>query len=228
MDRHVVSRTDWLAARTALLAEEKAFTAARDALSAKRRALPLVAVEKPYRFATEQGEASLADLFAGRSQLIVYHFMYGLDYTEGCPSCSFWADNFDGVQAHLAARDTTLVCISKAPLDQLLAYRARMGWHFPWASAGASGFNEDFGVSFTQGETDGSYNYAPRTSKNAEYPGLSTFLRDGTRVLHSYSTYARGLDMVNGAYHLLDLTPLGRQEQGLPFPMSWVRRHDRY
>ena len=224
----VVSRQDWLIARRALLADEKTFTKARDALSARRRALPYVAIDKDYRFAGEQGEQSLVDLFAGRRQLIVYHFMYGLTYAEGCPSCSFWADNFDGILPHLAARDTTLVCISKAPLDQLLAYRKRMGWHFNWVSAGTSGFNEDFGVSFTPDVGGGDYNFGPRTSTMAEYPGISTFLRQGERVLHSYSTYARGLDMVNGAYHLLDLSPLGRQEEGLPFTMSWLRRHDRY
>jgi len=224
----IVSRSEWLAERRSFLADERAFTVARDALSAKRRNLPMVRVEKDYVFDTEAGEKTLADLFADRKQLIIYHFMYGMDYAEGCPSCSFWAGNFDGIAIHLAARDTTLICASKAPLDRLLAYRARMGWHFPWVSAGDSGFNEDFGVSFPQGEPGGSYNYAPRMSTNAEYPGLSVFLRDGSAVLHSYSTYARGLDMVNGAYHLLDLTPLGRNETGPGFPMSWVRRHDRY
>ena len=151
-----------------------------------------------------------------------------MDYSEGCPSCSFWADKFDGIGQHLAARDTTLVCFSKAPLERLLAYRARMGWHFTWASAGESGFNEDFNVSFTPGQLGNSYNYAPLTRKNAEMPGISVFLQDEGRVLHSYSTYSRGIDMVNGAYHLLDLTPLGRNEQGLEHAMSWLRRHDRY
>ena len=224
----IASRTDWLAERMALLAEEKALDRARDAVSAKRRALPLVEVDKPYRFDTETGPASLLDLFAGRRQLIVYHFMFGMDYAQGCPSCSFWADTFNGTLAHLAAQDTAFTLVSKAPLDRLLAYRTRMGWTLPWASAGNSGFNEDFCVSFTEGTPGGSYNYAPRTSKNAEYPGLSTFLRQGTQVLHGYSTYARGLDRLNGTYHLLDSTPLGRQEQGLPWPQAWIRRHDTY
>jgi predicted dithiol-disulfide oxidoreductase (DUF899 family) len=220
------SRADWLAERRALLAREKDFSRARDALSEARRALPAVRLDKPYSFQTETGPKSLGGLFGDRRQLIVYHFMFGSDWREGCPSCSFWADNFDGIGIHLAARDTALVAVSKAPLEKLLAYRSRMGWSFPWVSAGSSGFNEDFGVSFA-GE-GGEYNFAPRKGSHSELPGISVFFREADTVFHTYSTYARGLDMLNGAYHFLDLTPLGRDEGGLPWPMAWVRRHDRY
>jgi predicted dithiol-disulfide oxidoreductase (DUF899 family) len=222
----IVSREDWLAERRAFLAREKDFTRARDALSAARRALPAVKVEKPYRFESEEGPIALEGLFGGRRQLIIYHFMFGSDWAEGCPSCSFWADNFEGIGIHLAHRDTALVAVSKATLEKLLAYRARMGWSFPWVSAGDSGFNEDFAVSFAG--AGGEYNYAPRGGGHAEMPGISVFLREGDNVLHTYSAYARGLDMLNGAYHYLDLTPLGRHEDGLPWPMAWVKRHDRY
>jgi predicted dithiol-disulfide oxidoreductase (DUF899 family) len=228
MQPRITPRADWLAERRALLVAEKEFDRARDTLAARRRALPMVRLDKDYRFDDETGPVRLLDLFGGLNQLIVYHFMYGVDYTEGCPSCSFWADNFDGIDMHLRARDTALVAVSKAPLDRLLAYRARMGWRFRWVSAGDSGFNEDFGVSFSAGAPDAEYNYAPRTRGGAEMPGISVFTRDGDTVLHSYSTYARGLDMLNGAYHFLDLTPKGRDEAGLPFTMAWVRRHDRY
>ncbi len=226
MAPRIVSREAWLAERRALLAEEKAFTQARDALSARRRELPMVRIEKPYRFAGEAGEVTLTGLFGQHRQLIVYHFMFGPDWQEGCPSCSFWADNFAGIGIHLAHRDTALVAVSKAPLEKLLAYRKRMGWSFPWVSAGNSGFNEDFGVSFA-GE-GGEYNYAPRSGTHSELPGISVFLREGDAVFHTYSAYSRGLDMLNGAYHFLDLTPLGRQEEGLPWSMAWLRRHDSY
>ncbi len=217
----------WRAARLELLAAEKAFNRERDALSAARRALPWVRIEKPYVFATETGAASLPDLFSGNRQLIVYHFMFGSDWQEGCPSCSFWADNFQGIGIHLAHRDTALIAVSKAPLDKLLAYRTRMGWTFPWVSSAANTFNEDFNVTFPDG-AEGEYNYAPKRHNMTELPGISVFIRDGDAVYHSYSTYARGLDMLNGAYHFLDLTALGRHEEGLDHTMSWLRRHDRY
>ncbi|MFN0113153.1 MAG: DUF899 domain-containing protein [Paracoccaceae bacterium] len=226
MENRIVPREVWLAERRALLADEKAFTKARDALSARRRDLPWVRVDRPYRFDTGTGQATLADLFAGQRQLVVYHFMFGPDWSEGCPSCSFWADNLEGIGIHLAHRDTALAAVSKAPAEKLLAYRARMGWSFPWVSAGASGFNEDFGVSFDG--PGGEYNFFPRTGTHSELPGISVFLREGGEVFHTYSTYGRGLDMLNGAYHFLDLTPLGRHEESLPWPMAWVRRHDRY
>ena len=222
----IVSESDWMAARKALLDDEKALTRARDALSARRRALPVVRIDKDYRFAAEDGEKGLADLFAGQRQLIVYHFMFGADWSQGCPSCSFWIDNFDGIAVHLAARDTTLVAVSKGPLDALLAYRQRMGWQMPWVSAGDSGFNEDFRVSFA-GDPPHDYNFGTQRFGGSEAPGISVFLsgEDGA-VLHSYSTYSRGLDMLNCAYHLLDLTPLGRNESD--GSMRWLRRHDRY
>ncbi len=226
MERRIATRDDWLAERRALLAAEKDFTRQRDALSARRRDLPWVRVDRPYRFDTDTGPATLTDLFGGNGQLIVYHFMFGADWDQGCPSCSFWADNFDGIGIHLAHRDTALVAVSKAPLEKLRAYRARMGWTFPWVSAGDSGFNEDYGVSFA-GE-GGSYNYAPRTGGHSELPGISVFAREGDQVFHTYSAYARGLDMMNGAYHFLDLTPKGRDEAALPWPMAWVRRNDVY
>ncbi|MBL9052300.1 MAG: DUF899 domain-containing protein [Tabrizicola sp.] len=228
MGPRIVSSEVWRAERLALLAEEKAFDRARDALSERRRALPATAVTQTYLFATETGPATLADLFGGRRQLVVYHFMYGADWAQGCPSCSFWADNFDGIGVHLAHRDTSLVAVSIAPLAKLLAYRDRMGWGFPWVSSAGTRFNQDFGVTMPEDEPVPEYNYAPRPGATGELPGISVFLLDQGRVLHSYSTYARGLDMLNGAYHFLDLTPLGRQEADLPWSMAWVRRHDQY
>ncbi|RMF40858.1 MAG: DUF899 domain-containing protein [Alphaproteobacteria bacterium] len=228
---NVVTREKWLKARLELLEAEKAFTRERDALSARRRALPWVRVDTPYRFDTPEGPASLADLFDGRSQLIVSHFMYGPDWEEGCPSCSFWADGYDGLDIHLAHRDTAFVAVSRAPLEKLLAYRERMGWRFRWVSSLNTGFNRDFGVSFTPEEIAAGtavYNYRPKGFPSTEAPGFSVFARRGTEVYHTYSTYARGLDMMNTAYHLLDLTPKGRDEDGLPWPMAWLRRHDRY
>jgi predicted dithiol-disulfide oxidoreductase (DUF899 family) len=226
----IVSREEWLAARQALLEKEKAFTRQRDELSAARRELPLVRIETDYAFDSEDGEKSLVDLFDGRKQLFVYHFMFGIDWEEGCPSCSFWTDNFDGIGAHLAARETAFCCVSNAPLETLLAYRERMGWSFPWVSARDSAFSKDFGVTFPD-RTDPAgrgYNYTGEVW-GEEMPGLSTFLRleDGG-VAHAYSAYSRGLDIINGAYNMLDLTPLGRHEEGLEWPMAWVRRHDRY
>ncbi len=228
MTPRIATREDWLAERKALLAEEKALTKARDTLSERRRALPMVKIDKPYRFASEHGEQGLANLFGPHPQLLVYHFMFGSDWQEGCPSCSYWADNFEGIGTHLAARDTALVAISKAPLDKLLAYRKRMGWSFPWVSAGESGFNEDFGVTIAEDDPEPEYNFRPFTGKPGEYPGISAFYREKDEVFHTYSTYSRGLDMLNGAYHYLDLTALGRHEDDLPWPMAWVKRHDTY
>jgi len=228
---NIVSRDEWLIARKELLAKEKTFNRDRDALSAERRTLPLVKIDEDYRFQSSSGEKTLADLFGPHNQLIVYHFMFGPDWEEGCPSCSFWADNFNGIAPHLAARNTSFAAISNAPLDILLAYKERLGWSFDWVSAEGSTFSADFGVSFYDEESrsDGKgYNYTGNAPL-AELPGISVFTRleDGT-VCHSYSTYARGLDMLNGAYHFLDLTPNGRNESGLDFSMAWVRRHDQY
>ncbi len=229
-DPTIVDRDTWLIARQNLLAAEKQFTRERDRLNASRRALPAVLVDKPYRFSTERGEQTLTGLFGDNSQLLIYHFMFGKTWQEGCPSCSFWADSFNGSSVHLAARDTAFFCVSSAPLTRLLAYRARMGWQFDWASSGDSDFNADFGVTFAgnePGPTNG-YNYGSG-GFGEEMPGISAFSRlaDGS-VVHTYSAYSRGLDMINGTYHLLDLTASGRDEAALPFTQAWVRRHDQY
>jgi predicted dithiol-disulfide oxidoreductase (DUF899 family) len=221
----IATRQQWLEARRDLLTAEKEHTRQRDELARRRRALPWVRVDKDYRFDTETGPRSLAELFDDRSQLLVYHFMYGPDWTQGCPSCSFWADGFDGLDVHLARRDVTLVAASRAPLERLLDYRTRMGWTFPWVSSLGSDFNTDFDVSDAA-----SYNYAPvpEADRPGERPGLSVFALDGEQVFHTYSCYARGLDGFNAAYQLLDLTPRGRAEDGLEWSMAWLRRHDEY
>ncbi|MHA7777524.1 DUF899 domain-containing protein [Roseibium sp. M-1] len=226
----IVSREDWLEARKAFLEQEKAFTKERDALSAARRTLPVTIVDKDYVFETPAGNKTLSDLFGPHAQLVVYHFMFGETWAEGCPSCSFWADNFERLDVHLAARDTALVAISNAPLEKLEAYKKRMGWTFPWVSTAGNGFGVDFRVTFPGKEIrDGKgYNYTA-TIHGEEMPGVSTFLKlDDGRIAHTYSTYGRGLDMLNMAYNLLDLTALGRHEENLPWPMAWVRRRDRY
>jgi predicted dithiol-disulfide oxidoreductase (DUF899 family) len=228
----VVSRDEWRAARLSLLAQEKALTRARDALAAHRRALPWVRVEADYRFETEAGPRSLAELFEGRGQLIVYHFMFAPDWEEGCASCSFLADHLDGARPHLGARDVNLVVVSRAPLAKLLAYRARMGWRFPWASSQGGTFNYDFGVSFAPEDVAAGaveYNYARAAFPVEDAHGASAFaLGEGGAVYHTYSTYGRGLDPMLGAYTWLDIAPRGRDEDGLPWTMAWVRRHDRY
>ncbi len=231
VDHPVVPRDEWLAARRALLAKEKEFTQLRDELSRQRRALPWVRVERAYLFDTPKGRKSLAQLFEGRSQLIVYHFMFGPDWDAGCRSCSFWADSFNGITAHLNQRDVTFVAVSRAPLRKLQAFATRLGWTFDWVSSLGNDFNFDFGVSFTP-EVIASkripYNYALHQSLGAEMPGISVFFRDRDEVLHTYSCYARGLDMLNTAYHYLDLTPRGRGEEGLSYTMEWVRIRDEY
>lgn len=226
----IVGRADWLIARKALLAEEKAYLRAGDALAEKRRALPWVRIDKEYVFDTVRGRESLADLFAGKGQLVVYHFMFGADWLQGCPSCSFWADNFDGVDVHLAARDTAFRCVSNAPLDRLQAYRGRMGWRFDWVSSEESAFSIDFGATFPDKRPGpfGGYNYADAVW-NDELPGISAFVRlDDGGIAHTYSTYARGVEAANGAYRLLDLTAKGRDEAGLSGTQAWVRRRDEY
>ncbi len=232
MDIRIASRDDWLTERQALLKREKEFNRERDKLSAARRELPWVLVEKDYQFEGENGSVSLADLFSGKSQLVIYHFMYGADWSEGCKSCSFWIDNFDGISAHLGERDTALVLISKAPLRTLLEFRTRMGWTLPWVSAENTDFNEDFCVTFSQEQLqagDVTYNFRKSKLGSGEMPGASVFAKDTDgRVYHTYSTYARGLDMLNGAYHILDLTPKGRDEDALPFTMSWLKHRDAY
>jgi predicted dithiol-disulfide oxidoreductase (DUF899 family) len=229
MKHEVVPHEAWVEARAALLAEEKEFTRRRDELSRHRRELPWEAVEKQYVFDGPDGRESLADLFAGRNQLIVYHFMFEPDVDEGCPSCSFWADNFDPIVVHLNARDTTMVAISRAPYPALAAYRDRMGWSFKWLSSGENDFNADFGVYFEPAhQNEQVYNYGTLVPGRPDREGLSVFFKDdaGT-VFHTYSAYARGIDLVNTAYNYLDLVPRGRDEEG-EFSQYWVRRHDSY
>jgi predicted dithiol-disulfide oxidoreductase (DUF899 family) len=231
MRNQVVSHEEWLKARLELLTAEKEFTRQRDALTRRRMAMPWERVEKPYQFEGPNGALSLADLFDGRSQLIVYHFMFAPDWEEACKSCSFWADNFDGIPIHLNHRDVTFTAVSRAPLANIEAYKKRMGWSFPWVSSYGSDFNYDFHVSFTEeqlaaGKVD--YNYG-LVEGYEELPGLSVFYKNERgEVFHTYSCYARGIDMVNGAYQFLDLVPKGRDEDGFNFSMEWVRRHDQY
>ena len=232
MQNQVVSPEEWLKARLDLLAAEKEFTRQRDALTRRRMAMPWERVEKPYRFEGPDGELSLADLFDGRSQLIVYHFMFGPDWEEACKSCSFWADNFNGIPIHLNHRDVTFVAISRAPLSKLDAYKKRMGWNFPWFSSNGSDFNFDYQVSVRPEDLPKGvayYNYKVQPSNASEEVGISVFYRDESgEVFHTYSCYSRGVDMLNGAYHFLDLVPKGRDEDDLDYPMAWVRRHDQY
>jgi len=228
----VVKREEWIRERMQHLAREKEFTRLRDQLSAERRELPWVKVEKPYVFDGPNGPESLGDLFQGRRQLIVQHFMFDPSWDEGCKSCSFWVDNFDGIDAHLNHRDVSFVLISRAPIAKLEAYRRRMGWRLKWVSSERTDFNRDYHVSFTPEELESKqayYNYRFGSFSVGEAPGLSVFYKDddGT-IYHTYSCYARGLDMLNGAYHLLDLVPKGRDESGLPSSMAWLRHHDRY
>ena len=251
MTTHKVgTREEWLAARSQLLAKEKELTRRNDQLAAERRDLPWVPIEKEYAFGTDGGPRTLPELFDGRSQLVVYHFMFGPSYAAGCPVCSSAADTFNGAVSHLNARDVTFTCISRAPLDKLQAYRARMGWSFPWASSYGSDFNFDFGVAHTKEEWEAGavkYNFHEEDMRPAagqessmdafstslvgtnwetfrrEGPGMSAFARQDGVVFHTYSTYGRGLDILWGGYQWLDRTPLGRNESGL-----WWRRHDEY
>jgi predicted dithiol-disulfide oxidoreductase (DUF899 family) len=218
-------------ARLRLLAREKELNRLRDELAAERRRLPWVPVAKDYRFDGPDGRVLLAALFAGRSQLIVYHFMFGPGWEEGCPICSFWADSYNGMPLHLAHRDTSLVAVSRAPFAEIEAYRRRMGWSFPWYSSAPGDFSYDFGVSFRpeQQAAGAEYNFRHVDRPTDELPGISVFAMDGGRgVFHTYSAYSRGLDPLNSGYQLLDLTPKGRDEQELPWTMAWLRRHDQY
>jgi predicted dithiol-disulfide oxidoreductase (DUF899 family) len=232
MQHQVVSQEEWLASRKALLSKEKEFTRLRDRLSAERRELPWVKVDKEYAFDGPDGKATLADLFDGRSQLIVYHFMFGPGWEQGCPSCSFVSDHIDGANQHLPHRDVTLVAVSRATLAEIEAFRRRMGWRFKWVSSYGNDFNQDYHVSFTPDEMargEVYYNYGMEEFPSEEAPGVSVFYKDpGGAVFHTYSAYARGLDMLIGAYNYLDLAPKGRDEADLPWTMAWVRHHDRY
>lgn len=231
-DHAVVDRETWLAARLAHLADEKEFTRRRDELSAQRRALPWLQIEQDYTFVGPDGEMSLTDLFDGCTQLLVYHFMLGPDWVEGCPSCSFWADNYDGLAVHLRHRDTALTAISRAPFEEIEAYRERMDWSFPWVSSNGSSFNFDIGVSFPADQIEAgeaNYNFGTQVFGGEEAAGVSIFTRDAeSNIYLSYQTFSRGLDMLNTAYHMLDLTPKGRDEDSLPWGMAWLHRHDAY
>jgi len=227
----VVSQEKWIEARKALLAKEKELTRQRDELSRQRRELPWVKVDKNYVFEGPAGRQTLDQLFAGRNQLVLYHFMLGPGWKEGCKSCSYLADHFDGSLVHLANRDVTLAVISRAPIAEIQAFQKRMGWRFHWVSSYNNTFNFDYQVSFTEDEAKGevTYNYAMQTFPSEEAPGMSVFYKDQSGdVFHTYSTYARGLDHLVGTYNFLDLTPKGRDEDGLAFTMAWVRHHDRY
>jgi predicted dithiol-disulfide oxidoreductase (DUF899 family) len=226
----VVSHEQWVAERVAFMAQEKELTRLRDELSRQRRELPWEKVTKSYVFDGPRGKETLAELFEGRSQLMVYHFMFSPSWNEGCKSCSFWADNFNGIDIHLAHRDITFLAISRAPLSKLEAYKRRMGWSFKWVSAGETDFNYDFGVSFdAEAARKGTANYNSGTGQQVQedMPGVSVFYRDPNGdIYHTYSAYSRGIDLVNGAYNYIDLTPKGRDEgDGI---MAWLRRRDQY
>jgi predicted dithiol-disulfide oxidoreductase (DUF899 family) len=232
MEQHaVVPGGEWPQARKALLAKEKQLTRAREELAQARRELPWEAVTKDYAFSGPAGGLTLADLFAGRSQLIVYHFMFDPEWDEGCPHCSFWADNFDGAPVHLGARDVTLTAVSRAPFAKIAAYKQRMGWSFPWVSSYGSDFNYDLGVSFTPealADRTAVYNYGSPEPGMPDREGLSVFFKNQAgEIFHTYSAYARGIDAINGTYQLLDLAPKGRDEPKGE-PQFWVRRHDEY
>ncbi|MPZ06514.1 MAG: DUF899 domain-containing protein [Nitrososphaeraceae archaeon] len=231
-DHKIVSEEEWVEARRALLKKEREFTALRDQLSQQRRDLPWVAVNKEYVFEGQNGKQTLSELFDGRSQLIVYHFMFDPSWEDGCLHCSFWADNFNGIIVHLNHRDVTMIAVSRAPYNKLAAYQKRMGWDFKWFSSYDTDFNFDYHVSFTQevlAKNEAFYNYIAQANPGPEREGVSVFFKDSRgRVFHTYSAYARGIDMLNVAYHYLDLVPKGRDEAGHDFPQFWVRRHDEY
>lgn len=230
MQHPVVSHEEWVAARTAFLAKEKEFTRQRDELSRLRRELPWERVEKEYTFDGPNGKVSLSDLFGKHSQLIVYHFMFPPEWEAGCPHCSFWADNFNQVIPHLNQRDAAMVAISRAPREKLDAFEKRMGWSFQWLSSGGSDFNYDFGASFAPEESkERVYNYGTIAPGRTDREGMSVFYKNEKgEIFHTYSAYARGIDMFNTAYHYLDACPKWRDEDNLPFVQAWVKHHDRY
>jgi predicted dithiol-disulfide oxidoreductase (DUF899 family) len=231
-DHKIVTGPEWLEARKALLVKEKELTLARDALAQARRELPWERVEKRYSFDGPNGQETLSDLFEGRSQLIVYHFMFGPNAEVGCKSCSFWADNFNGIVSHLKQRDVTFVAISRAAWPKLRAFQERLGWSFKWLSSGQSDFNFDYQASFRAEDRAAGrlvYNYAPTQTSNDDLVGISVFCKDESgAIFHTYSSYGRGVEMVNTAYHYLDLVPKGRDEASLPHPQAWVKFHDLY
>lgn len=231
-DHRIVSKDEWLAARSALLKKEKEFTVLRDKLGQQQRDMPWVSVDKEYLFVGPNGKQTLSDLFDGRTQLIVYHFMYDPNWDAGCPSCSFWADNFNGIVVHLNQRDVTMIAVSRAPYSKIEEYKKRMGWNFKWVSSYDNDFNFDYHVSFTPkelSEKKAFYNYNLQDTHSPEREGVSVFYKDTAgHVFHTYSAYARGIDVLNVAYHYLDLVPKGRDEDGHEFAQFWVRRHDEY
>lgn len=228
-DHQVVSQDEWIRASSEFLAKEKEFTKLRDDISRQRRELPWVRVEKDYSFEDSDGRVTLSELFGDKSQLIVYHFMYGPGWTDGCTGCSFVSDHFDGMLQHLKAKDVAFVAVSRAPLNEFQAFKKRMGWNFPWLSSAESDFNYDFGVSFRQEDLDQGpvmYNFKVQPIRNDEQPGLTVFYKDQDGAIYrTYSTYERGLDLLIGTYNFLDLLPKGREEEG---PMDWVLHHDKY
>ena len=231
LDQKVVSKSEWLRACTDFLAKEKELTRLSDELARERRELPYTRVDKNYVFDGPQGKVSLAELFGGRSQLATYHFMFGPDWVEGCPGCSYVTDHMNGALEHLRARDVSLVLVSRASKEKLAAFEKRMGWHIPWVSSGSCDFNFDFGISFTKEAVASgakAYNFGSGAPHGEENPGMSFFCKDSTgAILHTYSTFGRGLEAVLGTYAILDRAPKGRDESG-PSPMSWVRHHDKY
>jgi predicted dithiol-disulfide oxidoreductase (DUF899 family) len=228
----IVSKNEWLTARSALLKNEKEFTVLRDKLSQQQRDMPWASVDKEYLFDGPNGKQTLSDLFDGRSQLIVYHFMYDPNWDAGCPSCSFWADNFNGIVVHLNQRDVTMIAVSRAPYTKIDEYKKRMRWNFKWVSSYNTDFNFDYHVSFKPeelSEKKAFYNYDLQDTHSPEREGISVFYKDTAgHVFHTYSAYARGIDTLNVAYQFLDLVPKGRDEAGHEFPQFWVRRHDEY
>jgi predicted dithiol-disulfide oxidoreductase (DUF899 family) len=231
-NHRVVSRDEWVAERKTLLAHEKELTRLRDQIAHERRALPWVCIDKNYVFDAPEGRRTLAELFEGRRQLLLQHFMFAPGWEQGCPSCSFMADHSDGMTMHLAHRDVTLVAVSRAPLADIERFRRRMGWQFKWVSSHGSDFNYDFGVSFTPEEMAKGelyYNYGTWPFAYEEWPGISVFYKDDAGdVFHTYSTYGRGVEVMMGTYSMLDLTPKGRDERDVEYKMDWVRHHDRY
>jgi len=227
----VVPKAQWIAERKALLAREKELTRLRDQIASERRALPWERVDKDYVFDAPEGRRTLAELFEGRRQLLVQHFMLGPGWAQGCPSCSYMADHIDGMQVHLEHRDVTVLVVSRAPLAEIERFRQRMGWRFKWVSSNGTDFNYDFGVSFTPEERakgEVNYNFAMRAFPSEEAPGVSVFYKDDAgQVFHTYSTYGRGVEVMMGTYSMLDLTPKGRDEN-TGHAMAWVRHHDRY
>jgi len=229
---NIVSHEQWIAARKKFLIKEKQFTRLPEEMSSQRRALPWEKVEKQYKFDSTEGKLALADLFGSRSQLLVYHFMFGPGWQHGCQSCSFFADHFDGARIHLANRDTTLLAVSRAPLAEIEAFKRRMGWKFQWVSSFGSDFNYDYHVSFRPEERSGGkvyHNYTMEHFPPDEALGASVFAKDAQgEVFHTYSTFGRGIDILNGTYNFLDIVPKGRDEEDLNFTMAWVRHHDNY